>query len=115
MILPPFVGAIEIKQIFGQYGAANALIIGLGLRPHGWTFDWFAANQFWGIAIVEGLSLYPIIYLNVSRTGFQSKNTGSPSSANKPFRWTWVRAISSCLLATGQRSSAVARSPVSRR
>ncbi len=64
MILPPFVGAIGIKQIFGQYGAFNALIIDLGLRPHGWTFDWFAANQFWGIAIVEALSLYPIIYLN---------------------------------------------------
>jgi iron(III) transport system permease protein len=64
MILPPFVGAIGIKQIFGQYGALNALIIELGLRPHGWTFDWFAANQFWGIAIVEALSLYPIIYLN---------------------------------------------------
>jgi iron(III) transport system permease protein len=64
MILPPFVGAIGIKQIFGQYGAANALIVALGLRPHGWTFDWFAANQFWGIAIVEALSLYPIIYLN---------------------------------------------------
>ena len=64
MILPPFVGAIGIKQIFGQYGAFNALIVALGLRPHGWTFDWFAANQFWGIAIVEALSLYPIIYLN---------------------------------------------------
>ena len=64
MILPPFVGAIGIKQIFGQYGALNALIIHLGLRPHGWTFDWFAANQFWGIVIVEALSLYPIIYLN---------------------------------------------------
>src|SRR5580704_3931530 len=64
MILPPFVGAIGIKQIFGQYGALNALIIDLGLRPHGWAFDWFAANQFWGVAIVEALSLYPIIYLN---------------------------------------------------
>jgi iron(III) transport system permease protein len=64
MILPPFVGAIGIKQIFGQYGAVNALIVDLGLRPHGWTFDWFAANQFWGVAIVEALSLYPIIYLN---------------------------------------------------
>ena len=64
MILPPFVGAIGIRQIFGQYGALNALIIELGLRPHGWTFDWFAANQFWGIALVEALSLYPIIYLN---------------------------------------------------
>ena len=64
MILPPFVGAIGIKQIFGQYGAANALIVALHLRPRGWTFDWFAANQFWGIAVVEALSLYPIIYLN---------------------------------------------------
>jgi len=64
MILPPFVGAIGIKQIFGQYGAANALIIDLGLRPSGWTFDWLAANQFWGVAVVEALSLYPIIYLN---------------------------------------------------
>src|SRR5947209_13531424 len=26
MILPPFVGAIGIKQIFGQYGAVNAVL-----------------------------------------------------------------------------------------
>jgi iron(III) transport system permease protein len=64
MVLPPFVGAIGIKQIFGQYGALNSLVIALGLRPAGWTFDWFAAHQFWGIAVVEALSLYPIIYLN---------------------------------------------------
>jgi iron(III) transport system permease protein len=64
MILPPFVGAIGIKQIFGQYGALNSFIIELGLRPEGWTFDWFAANQFWGVAVIQALSLYPIIYLN---------------------------------------------------
>jgi iron(III) transport system permease protein len=64
MILPPFVGAIGIKQILGQYGALNSLIIDLGLRPHGWTFDWLAANQFWGVVIIQALSLYPIIYLN---------------------------------------------------
>ncbi len=65
MILPPFVGAIGIKQIFGQYGALNSLLIAIGARPEGWTFDWFAAHQFWGVAVVEALSLYPIIYLNV--------------------------------------------------
>jgi iron(III) transport system permease protein len=64
MILPPFVGAIGIKQIFGQYGAFNALLQHVGLLAPGATIDWFAANQFWGIAIVEALSLYPIIYLN---------------------------------------------------
>ena len=64
MILPPFVGAIGIKQIFGQYGAFNALLHHAGLLAPAATIDWFAANQFWGIAIVEALSLYPIIYLN---------------------------------------------------
>ena len=64
MILPPFVGAIGIKQILGQYGALNAFIIDLGLRPEGWTFDWLGANQFLGIALVNAFSLYPIIYLN---------------------------------------------------
>ena len=64
MILPPFVGAIGLKQILGQYGALNALIINLGLRPEGWTFDWLGANQFLGIALVNAFSLYPIIYLN---------------------------------------------------
>ena len=64
MILPPFVGAIGIKQIFGQYGALNAFLIELGLRPEGWTFDWFAIAPFWGVVFVSALSLYPIIYLN---------------------------------------------------
>ncbi|MBI5769999.1 MAG: iron ABC transporter permease [Verrucomicrobia bacterium] len=64
MILPPFVGAIGLKQIFGQYGAANALLHHAGLLAPGATIDWFAANRFWGVALVEALSLYPIIYLN---------------------------------------------------
>jgi len=64
MILPPFVGAIGIKQILGQYGALNSLLIDIGLRPAGWTFDWLGANQFLGIALVNAFSLYPIIYLN---------------------------------------------------
>jgi iron(III) transport system permease protein len=66
MILPPFVGAIGIRQIFGQYGALNAFLIQLGARPAGWSFDWFAANQFWGIVAVNALSLYPIVYLNTA-------------------------------------------------
>ena len=64
MILPPFVGAIGIRQILGQYGALNALLIDLGLRPAGWTYDWLGAHQFLGVALVNAFSLYPIIYLN---------------------------------------------------
>ena len=64
LILPPFVGAIGIKQIFGQYGALNAFLIECGVKPADWTFDWFGVSPFWGIALVQALSLYPIIYLN---------------------------------------------------
>jgi iron(III) transport system permease protein len=66
MILPPFVGAIGIRQIFGQYGALNALLTHIGLLGEGETIDWFAANQFWGIVIVQALNLYPIMYLNIA-------------------------------------------------
>ena len=31
IILPPFVGAIGVKQIFGQYGAVNSLLQSIGL------------------------------------------------------------------------------------
>ena len=64
IVLPPFVGAIGIKQIFGQFGALNALLIALHLRPAGWTYDWFTHHRFIGIIVVEALSLYPILYLN---------------------------------------------------
>jgi len=64
LILPPFVGAIGLRQIFGQSGALNALLIALHFRPPGWAFDWLALNRFWGVAAIDALSLYPIIYLN---------------------------------------------------
>lgn len=64
IILPPFVGAIGVKQIFGQYGAANALLEKIGLLSPGNTIDWIGLNPFWGIVILNTLHLYPIVYLN---------------------------------------------------
>ena len=64
IVLPPFVGAIGLRQIFGQYGALNALLQHAGLLAQGATVDWLAHGRFWGIAVVEALNLYPIIFLN---------------------------------------------------
>ena len=64
LILPPFVGAIGFRQIFGQYGALNSLLIAAHLRPAGWTYDWLGRHQFTGIVLVNAFSLYPLIYLN---------------------------------------------------
>ncbi|MCS6771875.1 MAG: iron ABC transporter permease [Kiritimatiellae bacterium] len=59
MILPPFVGAIGFQQILGPYGGLNSL---LGLGP----VDWLGRMQYWGVVILQALSLYPIMYLNTT-------------------------------------------------
>jgi iron(III) transport system permease protein len=57
MVLPPFVGAIGFQQMFGQYGAVNTL---LGLGP----VDWLGRGRYFGVILLQALSLYPILYLN---------------------------------------------------
>ena len=59
MILPPFVGAIGFQMVLGQYGGLNALM--------GWgPIDWLGRGQYWGVILLQALSLYPIMYLNAS-------------------------------------------------
>ena len=65
MILPPFVGAIGVKQILGQQGALNAVLEGVGLMDPGAPIDWLGQSRLWGVIIMNALHLYPILYLNV--------------------------------------------------
>ena len=58
LILPPFVGAIGFKMILGREGAINALL--------GTEWDILGSARFWGVAVAQALSLYPIIYLNAT-------------------------------------------------
>jgi len=58
LILPPFVGAIGMRQFFGRYGSVNLLL--------GTDVDWLGGGGFWGVVILLTLNLYPIMYLNVS-------------------------------------------------
>ena len=65
MIMPPFVGAIGMKQFFGLYGSVNMLLNKLNLIDitEG-TIDWFGSG-FWGVVMLSTLHLYPIMYLNI--------------------------------------------------
>lgn len=65
MILPPFVGAIGLRQFWGRSGVLNALLdaVGLGADP---PIDWLGVSRFWGVVIAQALHLYPILYLNAS-------------------------------------------------
>jgi iron(III) transport system permease protein len=65
MILPPFVGAVGIKQMLGVNGALNALLIKAGVMDSALPYDWLANGRFAGIILLNALHLYPILYMNI--------------------------------------------------
>jgi iron(III) transport system permease protein len=66
MILPPFVGAVGVKQMLGVNGALNALLIKSGLMDAELPYDWLANGRFAGIVLMNALHLYPILYMNIA-------------------------------------------------
>ncbi len=70
LILPPFVGAIGIKALFGRFGTVNTLLAHLGmLDPSEPGIDFLGGavgGRFWSIVVMEALHLYPILYLNLT-------------------------------------------------
>lgn len=66
MILPPFVGAVGIKQMLGVNGAFNALLVDVGMMNAATPFDWLAEGRFLGIVVMNALHLYPVLYMNIA-------------------------------------------------
>ncbi len=64
MIMPPFVGAIGMKQMFARFGSINLFLLESGVIDA--PIDWFGGGGFWGVVILEALHLYPIMYLNIA-------------------------------------------------
>lgn len=65
MVLPPFVGAIGLKQALGKFGMVNSLLMQMNVIDPQSPIAWLAA-PFWGVVILETLHLFPIMYLNIS-------------------------------------------------
>jgi iron(III) transport system permease protein len=65
MVLPPFVGAIGLKQVLGPKGVLNAALVALHLMDPAETIDWFRLYPFAGVVALQALHLYPILYLNL--------------------------------------------------
>lgn len=66
LILPPFVGAVGVKEMLGVDGSLNALLIHWGMMDAARPFDWLAEGRFAGIVIMNALHLYPILYMNIA-------------------------------------------------
>ncbi|MFM7051808.1 MAG: ABC transporter permease [Planctomycetota bacterium] len=63
LILPPFVGAIGMRQLLGHEGAVNALLADIGLISS--PIDFLGKGGFLLIVLLEAIALYPILYLNL--------------------------------------------------
>ncbi|MDX2226914.1 MAG: iron ABC transporter permease [Verrucomicrobiae bacterium] len=66
LILPPFVGAIGMKQFFARFGSLNLFLDQAGLVPLSQGIDWMGGSGFWGVVIMQVLHLYPILFLNIA-------------------------------------------------
>ncbi|MDR1146748.1 MAG: iron ABC transporter permease [Verrucomicrobiales bacterium] len=64
LILPPFVGAIGLRQFFTRYGTLNLLLEKTGLVNLADPPDWLASGGFYGIILLQALHLYPILFLS---------------------------------------------------
>ena len=66
LVLPPFVGAIGLRQIFGASGALTAVCRAVGLIRPDQVVSWLTGHEFTAVVIAEAFSLYPILFLNVA-------------------------------------------------
>jgi iron(III) transport system permease protein len=66
LIVPPFVGALGMKQVLGQTGALNALLIDIGVVDAAHPIDWLRQGRFLAVVFLTALHLYPVVYFNVS-------------------------------------------------
>ncbi len=65
LLVPPFVGAIGLKQLLGRFGALNALCVRLGIMDADRPIDWLSQGRFAAVVLLTALHLYPIVYFNV--------------------------------------------------
>jgi iron(III) transport system permease protein len=63
LVLPPFVGAIGMRQLLARFGSVNLLLLQMGVIDQ--PIDWLGGG-FAGVVVLEALHLYPIMYLNLA-------------------------------------------------
>ncbi|MFK7912150.1 MAG: ABC transporter permease [Akkermansiaceae bacterium] len=100
LVLPPFVGAVGIKQILGVTGSLNALLIDMGLMSANYPMDWLGEGRFWGVVIMIALHLYPILYMNIAATLTHLDPAMEQAAQNlgcSPMRRLWKITLPLCM------------------
>jgi iron(III) transport system permease protein len=82
LIVPPFVGALAVRQVLGQRGALNALLAAVGVLDSAHPVDWLLEGRFAAVVILTAMYLYPIVYFNVSAALAQVNPEMEEAAAN---------------------------------
>src|SRR5205814_10259911 len=102
LVLPPFVGAIGMRQILGRFGVLTAIAQDVGAVSHGSPIDWFGKARLAGVILIEALSLYPILYLNLTAALANLDPAMEQAAANLgASRWRIFRKITLPLMRPG--------------
>lgn len=104
MVMPPFVGALGLKQVFARCGSLNLLLEQLGLP----MLDWFGTGGMLGVVVLQVLHLYPIMYLNIAAALANVDPAMEEAAANVGgSAWTVFRRITLPLMMPGVFAGAV--------
>jgi iron(III) transport system permease protein len=102
LVLPPFVGAIGMRQILGRFGMLTSIAQDAHLVGRGTPIDWVGAARVFGVILIEALGLYPILFLNVSAALANLDPAMEQAAANLgASRWRVFRTITLPLMRPG--------------
>ncbi len=116
LILPPFVGAIGMKQMFALDGSVNIVLervfygitwglSHVGLMSAPWTMPhvgWLKDAGFWSVVVLTTLHLYPIMFLNVAASLAAVDRSAEEAAANLGApRWNVFRRITFPMMLPG--------------
>ncbi len=100
LILPPFVGAIGMRQLLGREGAVNAFL--LDLHAVSEPVDFLGRGGFALIVLLEAVALFPILYLNLVAAIANLDPSMEEAAINAGAgRWTRFRRITLPLIRPG--------------
>jgi iron(III) transport system permease protein len=64
LIIPPFVGALGVRQLLGRFGSLNLILLDLGVISN--SIDFLQPGSFFGVFLLQTVHLFPLVFLSLS-------------------------------------------------
>ncbi len=63
LVVPPFVGVLGVRQLFGRFGSVNMALLEAGIIEH--PISWLGGGNVLGIIALQTIHLTPVLYLSL--------------------------------------------------